>query len=412
MVSLVYIIQHNPDRVSALLQTGLAPATPASDNQSRKDSGIFMRIIRQQIDMENCSYPPEWIASPEKILFIDIETTGFTAKNSFLYLIGTACFEEGEWYVKQWFANTYDEEAEILSSFFSFASGFTHLVHFNGNNFDLPYLMDKCRQHHLPYDFSHFEGIDIYRRIAPYKNFLRLPNCKQKTLEAFLSIDREDRFNGGELISVYHAYVKDPTDYGFKALTLHNANDIRGMVALLPILSFYDLFNKPVKPKKVQANYYHGLDGRKRQEVIMKLALPSPLPLPVSGSANGCYFRGEGAEGSLRVPLYEEEMKFFYSNYKNYYYLPDEDMAAHKSVAGYVDRKHRIQATPATCYTRKISSYLPEWEPVFEPFYKRDYKDKELFFELTEEMKKQRPLFAAYAEHILHMIAACSNKNI
>ena len=48
----------------------------------------------------------------------------------------------------------------------------------------------------------------------------------------------------------------------------------------------------------------------------------------------------------MRVPLYEEEMKYFYSNYKNYYYLPDEDTAIHKSVASYVDKKYRVQATP------------------------------------------------------------------
>lgn len=369
-----------------------------------------MRILRQQLDRTITGYPLERLAPPDKILFIDIETTGFTAKSSFLYLIGTACMENGKWYIKQWFANTYDEEAEILSSFLSFASNFTHLIHFNGNNFDLPYLMDKCRQHQLSFRFDRLEGIDIYRRIAPCKNFLRLPNCKQKTLEEFLSIKREDKCGGGELISVYHSYVNEPTDIAFQALTLHNADDIRGMVSLLPILAFYDLFNEPPAPKKVQANYYRDLDGSRHQELLMKLSLPTRLPLPVSGTANGCYFRGEGTEGNLRVPLYEEEMKYFYSNYKNYYYLPDEDMAVHKSVAGFVDRAHRVQATPATCYTKKLSSYLPEWDTIFEPFFRRDAKDPQLFFELTEEMKQDRTLFASYARHILQMIAAESKK--
>lgn len=369
-----------------------------------------MRILRQQMDMTDTGYPAERIAPLEKILFIDIETTGFTAKSSCLYLIGTACFEKGQWFVKQWFANTYDEEAEILSSFFDFAKNFTHLIHFNGNNFDLPFLTEKCRQRNLPCDFSHFEGIDLYRRIAPYKDFLHLSNCKQKTLEDFLSIGREDTLNGGELISVYHSYVKEPTDLGLQALTLHNADDIKGMVQLLPMLAYYDLFHEPVTPKKVQANYYRDLDGKQHQEIIMKLALPSPLPLSVSGMKNGCYFKGMGTEGTLRVPLYEEEMKYFYSNYKNYYYLPDEDMAVHKSVASYVDREHRIQATASTCYTRKFSSYLPEWDTIFEPFFKREFKDSDLFFELTEDRKKERSLFADYAAHILHMIAA-SYKN-
>lgn len=364
-----------------------------------------MRTLRQTVHFPILNYPLEQIAPLDKILFLDIETTGFTAKSSWLYLIGTAYCEDGKWYIKQWFASNYEEEAEILSAFFNFAMKYTHLIHFNGNNFDLPFLLQKCAQYGLPYNFNRFEGIDIYRRIAPYKAFLRLPNCKLKTLEQFLNIERKDAYNGGELISVYHDYVKEPTDFGLQALTLHNADDIKGMLHLLPILAYYDLFNEVLRPKKVQANYYHDISGEKHQELIMKLALPSPLPLPISGTSCGCYFKGEHDEGTLRVPLYEEEMKYFYANYKNYYYLPDEDAAIHKSVAVYVDKDHRTQATAATCYTRKLSTYLPQWEILFEPFFKRSYQSPELFFELTEDIKKERPLFSKYASHILNMIA-------
>ncbi|WP_342756203.1 ribonuclease H-like domain-containing protein [Kineothrix sedimenti] len=364
-----------------------------------------MRILRQTIHFDTFNYPLEKIAPLEKILFIDIETTGFTVKSSSLYLIGAAYYEAGSWYVKQWFANTYEEEADILSAFFQHAGRYTHLIHFNGNNFDLPYLLQKCKQHHLPYHFNHFDGIDIYRRVSPYKGILKLPNCKLKTLEQYLGVGREDTFDGGELISVYHNYVKNPTDYALQALTLHNADDMKGMLRILPILSYYDLFHSPITPKKVQANYYRDINGKQHQEILMKLTLPSPLPDALSGTSKGCYFKGEGLEGTLRIPLYEEEMKYYYSNYKNYYYLPEEDTAIHKSVASFVDKNHRVQATAATCYTRKLSSYLPQWDIIFEPFFKRDYKDKETFFELTEEMKKERPLFEKYASHILNMIA-------
>ncbi len=365
-----------------------------------------MRTLRQTIHLPNLTYPLEKIAPIDKILFLDIETTGFTARSSCLYLIGTAYYENGRWYVRQWFANKPEEEAQLLSAFFGFASKYTHFIHFNGNNFDLPYILQKCEQYQLPYRFDGFEGIDIYRRLSPYKACLRLPNCKLKTLEQFAGIEREDRYNGGELISVYHDYVKNPTDFALQALTLHNADDMKGMLQILPLLAYYDLFNEAPRPKKVQANYYHDMDGTQHQELIMKLTLPAPLPNPFSCSAKSCYFMGEGREGSLRVPLYEEEMKYFYSNYKNYYYLPDEDTAVHKSVASYVDRKPRIQATAATCYTRKLSSYLPQWDILFEPFFKRNYNEKDMFFELTEERKMERDLFSRYAGHVLGMLAA------
>ena len=98
-------------------------------------------------------------------------------------------------------------------------------------------------------------------------------------------------------------------------------------------------------------------------------------------------------------------MKYFYASYKDYYYLADEDMAVHKSVSSYVNKEYRTQATAETCYTRKYSSYLPEWDLLVQPFFKRDYKSKEIFFELTDDIKTSRDIFSRYAEHILQMMA-------
>jgi len=364
-----------------------------------------MRIIKQKLDNFSIGYPLERIAPLEKILFIDIETTGFTARSSILYLLGTAYYKDGLWYIQQWFATSKEDEPEILTSFFEFAKNYTHLVHFNGNNFDLPYLLQKAAAHKLPFTFDRFKGIDLYRRISPYKFFLRIPNCKQKTIEMFLGIERTDVYNGGELISVYHNYLSRPDDLALKALLQHNADDIQGMLQIVPILSVYDLFNENHKPKKVQANYYKDINGDQHQELYMKFKLSSPLPLKVSYSYSFCFFSGEGREGTLRVPLYEEEMKYFYSNYKDYYYLPEEDVALHKSISSFVDKQHRIQATAANCYTRKFSLYLPQWDTQFEPFFKRDYDSKEYFLELTEEMKTNREFFSLYIQHVLSMLA-------
>ena len=41
-----------------------------------------------------------------------------------------------------------------------------------------------------------------------------------------------------------------------------------------------------------------------------------------------------------------------------------------------------------------------------EPFFKRDYEGKELFFELSDEIKKNRQLFSDYASHVLGAMAA------
>lgn len=365
-----------------------------------------MRISEETLENFSISYPLERLAPLERILFLDIETTGFTARSSYLYLIGCAYYLAGKWRTIQWMAEDYSQETEILNAFFEFSRLYRYLIHFNGNNFDLPFIQQKCEQLSLTHSFDSFQGIDLYRRIAPYKFVLRLPNCKQKTLEQYLGIDRKDVFSGGELIGLYHDYVKNPSEFSENALFLHNADDLKGMLEALPILSYYDLFNQPVRAKKVQANSYRDINGSTRRELLITLSPDTPLPKPISTSANNCYLRGEGSLVTLKIPIYEEELKYFYSNYHDYYYLPAEDVALHKSVSGFVDREHRVPASAANCYTRKFSSYLPQWDILFEPFFKRDYKSRELFFELTDELKKNRQAFSIYATHVLSMLAA------
>lgn len=364
-----------------------------------------MQIENRTLEAFQISYPLERISPLGEILFVDIETTGFTAKSSSLYLIGTAFYKSRHWQIRQWFCENPDEEASVLNSFFSFAGNFTHLIHFNGNNFDLPYLLQKCEQYKLSHNFDRFVGIDMYRRLSPYKAFLNIPNCKQRTLENLLGIRREDQFHGGEMIEYYRAYVKNPDEDARFLLLLHNSDDIRGMLQILPLLAFYDLFNGTVRAKKVQANSYIDYHGQEKQELLMKLSLPTPLPFPITNLSNGCYFSANSDEGILKVPLYEEEMKYFYSNYKDYYYLPQEDVALHKSISSFVEPGHRTQATAATCYTRKYGRFLPQWDILVEPFFKRDYKSREYFFELTDERKTDRELFSRYAQHLLHKMA-------
>ena len=98
----------------------------------------------------------------------------------------------------------------------------------------------------------------------------------------------------------------------------------------------------------------------------------------------------------LKLPLYHGTLKFFFPDYKNYYYLPVEDTAIHKSVAAFVDSSYRKKATASTCYTKKEGTFLPdlsaikkqEKEPAksIYPVFFHQYKDKPAFFELTEEL--------------------------
>jgi len=360
-----------------------------------------MKTITTKFPDLKPEYDISLLANPEEVLFLDIETTGLSAKNSNLYLIGCVYYKDEIWQSIQWLAENYEDELAVLTAFFEFIKGYNFLIHYNGNRFDLPYLMAKCEEFSLDYNFDSLGGIDIYRRIFPYKELLGLPDLKLKTIEEFLGLERDDENTGRELISKYHTYVCEKSEMLLNELLLHNEDDLKGMLTVVSVLAYSDLFNKPVRVMKAQANYFNNENKKRSQEIIMKLKLSSPLPVQVSFRGLGCYFSGKGQDAFLKVPLFEEEMKYFYSNYKNYYYLPAEDIAMHKSIATFVDKAHRVQASAQNCYTRKKSLFLPEWEVLFTPFFKRDFKSKEMFFELSDEFKKSRSGFAMYAEHIL-----------
>ncbi|MBR6004400.1 MAG: ribonuclease H-like domain-containing protein, partial [Lachnospiraceae bacterium] len=89
-----------------------------------------MEIIDEILSDVKLSYPLENIAPLNEILFIDIETTGFTARTANLYLIGCLYYDNA-WKTKQFFAQTYSEEQDILNEFFSFAKSFKTLIHYN-----------------------------------------------------------------------------------------------------------------------------------------------------------------------------------------------------------------------------------------------------------------------------------------
>ena len=237
-------------------------------------------------------------ASLSDLVIFDIETTGLSANVSSLYLIGALWYDTPKKEIKmcQWFADDYTSECTILEAFSSFVSGFSTIVHYNGSGFDIPYLEKKMSQYHINCDLTRFEGIDIYRRIAPYKEFLHLPNCKQKTIEGFLHTDREDTYTGGELIDIYHEYVLTHDSEKEHFLLLHNAEDIKGMLDIIAALAIPDLIHEPVKVIKVHANYYNDIHQQKCPEIIMSLKLPTPLPTDISYSAESCYFIGSGDE--------------------------------------------------------------------------------------------------------------------
>lgn len=360
----------------------------------------------------------------EKILYFDIETTGLSAQSSYVYLIGAAYFDGEHVRIRQWFLDDMAQEKELIRSFLSFSDSFELLIHFNGTTFDVPYLQKKCRRHCLPDTFSTKKQLDLYKEFLPLKSLLKLSGMKQRVLEQYVGCHREDPFSGGDLISVYIDFVgkyryeqllahkqhtqavPDFHDTGLRALPespskallsvllLHNHEDLTGLIRISPLRLLCKLLSgrndaywvlsvaqsdtcDTMSVRLSSAYPFAGLAEIPALKEGLSFVLPCEKPSPETRLLLQCV-----SDGFLvHIPLRRDTLKFFFADYKDYYYLPLEDRALHKSVAEFVDKAYRQKATRNTCYQKKTGVFLPQSEELFTPAFKDHSKAKLSFFE-------------------------------
>ncbi len=342
-----------------------------------------MITIKHPIDFPN-TYPLDRIGPLKDILFFDIETTGFSGETSQLYLIGCTYFDGFGWKLIQWFADTRQAEKELLDAFFEFLKRFKILIHFNGDRFDIPYLLKCCERLGLDYNFDNLTSIDIFKKIKPYRKLLKLENMKQKSIEQFLGVHREDNYNGGQLIDVYRDYLHTHEKFLFDLLILHNADDLRGMPSILPILNYADLFESEFTLRSHKLYSYTDEAGYSHPFVNLLWESPYSVPIPLEYTVNPLSLELHDNFLACNLNLYEGTLKYFYPDYQNYYYLPLEDTAIHKSIGEYVDRSARKKATTKNCYSKKEGLFIPQFGSLWEPAFREDYKSS-LTYTLYED---------------------------
>lgn len=337
-------------------------------------------------------------------IFFDIETTGFAPATSILYLIGVAYIDEEGIHTKQWFADSAEDETDVINAFLSFISNYSYLIHFNGEGFDIPYIIKKCNVLGINCNLNGIISIDIYKLLSPLKNLLKLINLKQKSVEQFIGIDREDKYSGGELIKVYHEYRMNRKAELLTLLLLHNREDIEGMISIYQTINYCKMFEGEYEIAAISIDNSQTASGVPIKELIIEATLNNPVPVRISKSREAFYFTAYGNTMKFSIIIYTDELKYYYPNYKDYYYLPMEDRAIHKSVAFYVDKEYRTKAKAADCYSKKTGTFLPQYSTLFEPYFKIDYMDTITYFELTDDFIKNKDQLKEYSLHILSFL--------
>ena len=358
---------------------------------------------------------------PARVIYFDIETTGFRASTSQLYMIGWAvklrpeetgdscaadcpdskpqASETDSWMVTQLLAETASEEALLLHQFQDVLKDYDTIIEFNGDRFDLPYLREKYESYGMGNPFDGMRTVDLYQELRPFKSLLSMSRLNQKSVEQFLHITREDPYNGGELIDVYRSvrsHTSSDIDEAIRSLFLHNYEDVLGMLAMTPVIA-YPMISHSSAPVTCR------IVGGGISDCCLEASFPLCVPVPADiDKDTGPYrIRTHGDTVFITIPLNRRVMYHFFPDYKDYYYLPEEDTAMHKSVACFVDPSHRQKATAQNCYVKKEGIFLPQTEERFLPSFRSSYKDRISWFEYQTDLTQDEEAFSSYIHSLI-----------
>ena len=336
-------------------------------------------------------YPLEGFCASDKALFIDIETTGLKKETTSLYLIGCGYYTGEGFMTTLLFADSPSEEKDLLIEFDRLIKNFTHLFHFNGTGFDIPYLQYKTDSYGMPSLFDGITQVDIYKLCKPLRYLLFADTMRQKAIETFLGIERKDIYDGGELIAVYKDYTVSRSENDLDALITHNREDVLGMHMIMPILYYLDFKDAPLHFEGYKENSYKDYNGEDQEEVILNYTTSLNFPRAFTAKTESMYVRASSDDNtvSIRLPIYTNDMKVFFDNYRDYCYIPDEDTAILKSLAMSLPKGSYIKATKETCYQRASGKFVKQPSDIFRPVFKSAYKDKKKYFRFPDCFKKE-----------------------
>lgn len=332
-----------------------------------------------------------------RALFFDIETTGLNHRRSHLYLLGAMWLSGDSFCLRQWFAEKPGDENAILQDFLRLASGFTRLIHYNGSSFDIPYLIHKCVFYGLDPAPLQIESRDLYIRLRPLKPWLAVENMKLKTMEQAVGLRRKDGYSGKDLIDLYKKWLQTNEPGLLECLFLHNYEDITGMAEIQRLFALLALQSGTLP---LSLNHYEDEPDR----LTLRLIPAETLPLALTAEKDGVHLSVENGQIRLRLPKRRGELRLYFPDYRNYFYLPRENRAIHKSVAVYVDPAYRQKATPDTCFERRFGTFLPQYQDSFTPVFRENRGDKTGYFLYDQKLLENEDGLAAYAAQMIQSL--------
>lgn len=309
------------------------------------------------MEIKRYSYPltdfqPACPYLSEHSLLLDIETTGFSNERESIYLIGTAYRTDDKITATLYFAESPDEESIILKHFCNDLLGFTQLITFNGDRFDLPFLRKRMNKHELNPDcLSKTISTDLLKSIQKNKKLLHLEHCNQKAIEEFLDIKRIDSLDGGELIPIYRHYSKYPNAADRQLLFQHNHDDIIGMLSLLPMLAYENLRSSALSLIRTDWDWEENL-------LMATFKAEVAVPKPIHIHEHTLHMIAEKNTLKTAIPIHRGTLRYYFPSPAKYVYLTRENTVIPKTLAAAIPSAEKRPAKQEECYVTASGDFV------------------------------------------------------
>ena len=297
-----------------------------------------MKIFEDTIKIDN-TFTNKYIT--EKDLLFDLETTGLSRKFCHIYMIGTGYIEGNFLHTMLFFAEDITEERAIINEFIKRTRPFERLITYNGNRFDIPFFKERLDSLMIDFDLDSFDSLDIYARLKKLKHLLLLPGMKQKDIEKFLGIERDDKYDGGKLIEVYKSYQIRPDDESEYLLMIHNKEDIIGMSKILSVLSYEGIKTLTINDLSKEFS-----SDRYTFETTTDLSIPKPIRI-VSDDVY-LILDSNKLKGSIQTT--NGYMKKYFPNPDEYLYHLEDERIIPKVIVSKADMKKYRKVSKEECF--------------------------------------------------------------
>lgn len=267
----------------------------------------------ENIDTKITIFPSEYMGldSYKNTCFFHMITTGHFWRNSMITELSLMYLnEENQWICQIWTLEKEADEYDMLEAFAHKISAVNCIIGFNSNSFHIPYLAHKFQAYELENPLEEKKRIDLLKTLKPIGKKLHI-STKLNDLRLFLHLS--DELSEIECIGAATALFVYP-------VILQGTFDVKNAEVL-------------------------------NDELIFFCETTVPFPEDIRIHDDEFYLIGEKNELKIKVKTESNRLKLWFKNYKDYFYLPEDDMVIHKSLASTISKDKKRKAKPEECFS-------------------------------------------------------------